>query len=70
MPALIPSSLTNDHDFGQVLSAYLPDKQAFKDLWNWLESSCTEEQPESSCTEEQPAREPKWMRLFWWATIR
>ena len=54
MPALVPSSLTNNHDFVQVLSAYSPDKQAFQDLCTWLESSCTEKQPEASRAEKQP----------------
>jgi hypothetical protein len=45
MSALVPSSLTKTRDFGKDLSAYSPDKQAFRDLCDWLEASRTEEQP-------------------------
>ena len=44
MPALVPSFLTEGHGLGQDLSAYSPDKLAFRDLCAWLEASRTGEQ--------------------------
>ena len=39
MPALIPASATAGRDPGKVLSAYSPDKLAFRALCAWLEAS-------------------------------
>ena len=44
MPALVPFSLTGGRDLGQVLSAYSPDQQAFRQLCEWLEAPRTGEQ--------------------------
>ena len=44
MPALVPSSLSEARDLGQVLSAYSPDETAFRYLRKWLEATETGEQ--------------------------